>query len=57
MNGEDSPAFEFVKRNYDVWLFNIRGNTFSRQHETLDPALDPEYWDYTLDDIRYDFMA
>lgn len=54
---ESSPAFSLYDQGLDVWMINIRGNTFSRRHQTLDPIWDKEFWDYYLDDIRYDIMA
>ncbi|CAI2370441.1 unnamed protein product [Moneuplotes crassus] len=52
-----SPAFYLADNGKDVWLYNVRGNTFSREHVSLDPASDDEYWDFTMDTIRFDHMA
>ncbi|KAB7499657.1 Lipase member M [Armadillidium nasatum] len=33
---------------YDVWLNNVRGNVFSKNHTTLDPHVDKEeFWAFT----------
>ncbi|CAI2369439.1 unnamed protein product [Moneuplotes crassus] len=53
----DSPAFYLPNEGMDTWLFNMRGSSLSREHETLDSHTDDEYWDFYLDSIRYDYMA
>ncbi|KZS16468.1 putative Lipase 3 [Daphnia magna] len=42
---------------YDVWLGNIRGNTYSRAHVSLDTSEDA-YWDFSFDEMgKYDIPA
>ncbi|RZC33244.1 Abhydro lipase domain containing protein [Asbolus verrucosus] len=38
---------------YDVWLFNTRGNVYSRKHKTLNPDQDAEYWDFGIEEMGY----
>ncbi|CAF4782528.1 unnamed protein product [Pieris macdunnoughi] len=43
---------------YDVWAANGRGNTYSRNHISLDPNKDPEYWNFSFDETgNYDLPA
>ncbi|CAI2367552.1 unnamed protein product [Moneuplotes crassus] len=48
---EKSPAFLLANKGYDVWMNNSRGNIFSRLHRYLDPEADPEFWDYSLEEM------
>lgn len=48
MNGKNSPAFYFANKGYDVWLGNHRGTKYARNHETLDPNKDAEYWQFSF---------
>ncbi|KAJ3656556.1 hypothetical protein Zmor_015626 [Zophobas morio] len=53
-----SIAFILSEKGYDVWLGNVRGTTWSRNHTTLDPDKDPVFWDYTIHEIGvYDLPA
>ncbi|XP_026764975.1 gastric triacylglycerol lipase-like [Galleria mellonella] len=36
---------------YDVWVPNNRGNRYSRQHKSLDPDKDPEFWNFAMDEM------
>ncbi|XP_059046945.1 lipase member K-like [Achroia grisella] len=43
---------------YDVWVPNNRGNRYSRQHTSLDPDKDSEYWNFSIDEMAaYDLPA
>ena len=44
-------GFELAKRGYDVWLPNSRGNTYSRNHTSLDPERDKKFWDFSFDEM------
>lgn len=51
VNKENSPAFLLAQKGYDVWMGNNRGNKFSRFHKYLDPDTDPEYWDFSFEEM------
>uniref|UniRef100_T1KEU1 Lipase n=1 Tax=Tetranychus urticae TaxID=32264 RepID=T1KEU1_TETUR len=43
---------------YDAWISNSRGNGYSRNHTTLNPDKDSEFWKFTIDElIAYDTPA
>lgn len=50
VNDEDSPAFVLSDAGYDVWLFNSRGNKYSKNHITLDTSSE-EYWDFSWEEV------
>lgn len=51
MNGENSVAFMLAKRGYDVWLGNHRGTKYSRNHVTLDPNKDEQFWQFSFQEL------
>jgi hypothetical protein len=47
---EQSAGFLYADAGCDVWLGNVRGNTYSRDHISLNPR-DKPYWRFTWDEI------
>ncbi|CAE7194270.1 Lipf [Symbiodinium natans] len=55
---DKSLAILLWQMGYDVWLPNSRGNTFSRNHTTLKPFLNKEFWNFTFDEMAtFDVVA
>uniref|UniRef100_F1L7Y3 Gastric triacylglycerol lipase n=1 Tax=Ascaris suum TaxID=6253 RepID=F1L7Y3_ASCSU len=55
LNG--SAAFIFADAGFDVWMGNVRGNVYSRQHQNYSYK-DKEYWQFSWDEIsKYDLDA
>ncbi|KAJ8687586.1 hypothetical protein QAD02_023380 [Eretmocerus hayati] len=40
-------TFMMADAGFDVWVGNIRGNTYSRSHVVYRPDYDPKFWDYS----------
>ncbi|XP_039293235.1 lipase 1-like [Nilaparvata lugens] len=54
---DDATGFVLARDNWDVWLGNFRGNSYSRMHKWLSPN-EPQFWNYSFDDIgRKDLPA
>ncbi|XP_059622889.1 lipase 3-like [Phlebotomus argentipes] len=58
---DNALAYLLADQGYDVWMGNVRGNTYSRAHKTLDPdnlADRPKFWDFSWHEIGiYDLPA
>jgi lysosomal acid lipase/cholesteryl ester hydrolase len=55
--GNKSLAIVLAKSHYDVWLLNVRGTRYGKNHTHL--HIDsPEFWDFTFEEMgKYDMIA
>lgn len=52
-----SLPYTLADAGYEVWLANLRGNTLSRRHASLNPNSE-KYWDFTFHEVGlYDLPA
>ncbi|KAI6171167.1 AB-hydrolase associated lipase region and Alpha beta hydrolase fold-1 domain containing protein [Aphelenchoides bicaudatus] len=47
---DSSVSFIFADAGYDVWLGNMRGNTYGKDHVSLDPK-SHDFWKFTFDEM------
>ncbi|XP_065172915.1 lipase 1-like isoform X1 [Atheta coriaria] len=58
LQGDNSLAYMLAEAGYDVWLGNVRGVVYSREHKTLNYAKDTEYWQFSMHEMGiYDLPA
>uniref|UniRef100_A0A1I7Y913 Abhydro_lipase domain-containing protein n=1 Tax=Steinernema glaseri TaxID=37863 RepID=A0A1I7Y913_9BILA len=54
---EQSAGFMFADAGYDVWLGNVRGNTYGKSHKELS-TWRSRFWEYSFDEhAKYDLPA
>ncbi|CCD72909.2 Partial AB-hydrolase lipase domain-containing protein [Caenorhabditis elegans] len=52
-----SAGYIFADQGYDVWLGNMRGNTYSKEHTRMTSA-DRRFWKFSWEEMaRYDLPA
>ncbi|KAJ8735978.1 hypothetical protein PYW08_006634 [Mythimna loreyi] len=44
-------CYVYADNCYDVWVPNVRGNFYSRNHTTLNPDKDSAFWDFSVDEM------
>lgn len=51
-------AYILADLGYDVWLTNIRGNTYGRKHISMNPDTNSKFWKFSFHEVgMYDFPA
>ncbi|CAI5451930.1 unnamed protein product [Caenorhabditis angaria] len=52
-----SAGYIFADQGYDVWLGNMRGNTYSKSHLRMN-SMDPKFWKFSWEEMaRYDLES
>ncbi|XP_053614583.1 lipase member K-like [Plodia interpunctella] len=46
-----SHCYNLADACYDMWVINNRGNRYSRNHTTLNPDKDSEFWNFSIDEM------
>lgn len=44
-------CYIFVDNCYEVWVPNVRGSYYSRNHTKYNPDTDKEYWNFSVDEM------
>lgn len=44
-------GYYLYDNGYDVWMGNARGNRYSRNHTSLNPNIDGEFWNFSWHEI------
>lgn len=52
MGPEQGFAYMLADAGYDVWMGNVRGNRYSRNHVSLHPR-DRKFWDFSWHEMAY----
>lgn len=51
-------GYYLYDNGYDVWMGNARGNRYSRNHTSLNPNSDGQFWNFSWHEIgMYDLPA
>ncbi|VEN47859.1 unnamed protein product [Callosobruchus maculatus] len=51
--GPQSLGYALVDAGYDVWMGNARGTRYGRKHIRMNPNKDPDFWDFSFDEVGY----